>query len=277
MLTVPVACLSDNYAYILIAPGGNECMVVDPSEGAPVLAALAAHKTRDGRPLTVTAILCTHHHPDHVGGVEELMKELHVANVYGFESDRGRIPGQTRFLADGEKFPFEGLEITAMHIPGHTLGAVAYVVREGAGDPVVFTGDTLFVGGCGRVFEGTPEMMHASLQRLARLPGETRVYCGHEYTESNYRFAATLEPSNMSLTQARERAAAAIRANKPTVPSTISEELATNPFLRVDAAELRKTMKMDPSAAPVDVFARVRAAKDVFRPSAPLSQPRTPI
>jgi len=276
MLTVPVPCLSDNYAYLLIAPGTNECMVVDPSEGEPVLAALAQQKTRDGKPLVVTAILCTHHHHDHVGGVEAVKKEKGVPSVYGFESDRGRIPEQTHFLKDGESFTFANMTITAMHIPGHTTGAVAYVVREGSADPIVFTGDTLFVGGCGRVFEGTPEMMHASLQKLAALPKETRVYCGHEYTESNYRFAHTLEPTNVRLEQARARAAEAGREKRPTVPSTIEEELATNPFLRVDSSELRKTLQIG-AEEPAQVFAKVRAAKDVFRPSAPVSQTKLPV
>lgn len=277
MLTVPVPCLSDNYAYLLIAPGTNECMVVDPSEGAPVLAALAQQKTRDGKPLKVTAILCTHHHPDHVGGVPALKAELSIPAVYGFESDRGRIPEQTHFLKDGESFAFANMTITAMHIPGHTTGAVAYVVREGAADPIVFTGDTLFVGGCGRVFEGTPDMMHASLQKVAALPRETRVYCGHEYTEANYRFAATLEPTNLRLTQARARAAEATRAKKPTVPSTIEEELATNPFLRVDSDELKKALNVGAEESPAQIFAKVRAAKDVFRPSAPVSQAKLPV
>ncbi len=276
MLTVPVPCLSDNYAYLLIAPGTNECMVVDPSEAAPVLSALAQQKTRDGKALNVKAILCTHHHHDHVGGVEALVKELGVSKVYGYESDRGRIPAQTHFLKDGESFAFAGMTLTAMHIPGHTTGAVAYVVREGAADPIVFTGDTLFIGGCGRVFEGTPEMMHASLQKVAALPKETRIYCGHEYTESNYRFAAMLEPTNVRLGQARERAAADRRANKPTVPGTIEEELATNPFLRLDSGELRKTLALDTAESPAQVFGKVRAAKDVFRPSGPVSQPHMP-
>ena len=276
MLTVPVPCLSDNYAYLLIAPGTNECMVVDPSEGAPLLSALAQQKTRDGKALTVKAILCTHHHHDHVGGVEALVTELGVKVVYGHESDRGRIPAQTHFLADGDTFTFAGMSITALHIPGHTTGAVAYVVREGSADPIVFTGDTLFIGGCGRVFEGTPEMMHASLQKVAALPKETRIYCGHEYTESNYRFAASLEPTNMRLEQARERAATERRANNPTVPGTIEEELATNPFLRLDSGELRKALRIGDAETAAEVFAKVRAAKDVFRPSAALSQPRMP-
>ena len=275
MHVVPVPCLSDNYAYLLIASQSNDCIIVDPSEGAPVLDALAAQKTRDKKPLNVTAILCTHHHPDHVGGNLQLVKELGISTVYGYESDRGRIPGQTHFLKDGETFDFAGTPIDTIHIPGHTVGAVAYVVREKGTDPLVFTGDTLFIGGCGRMFEGTPEMMQASLARLAALPAETRVYCGHEYTESNYRFAATLEPSNLRLEQARERASAAVRAKKPTVPSTMEEELATNPFLRLDAAEIRATLKIAASETLPQVFAKVRAAKDVFRPSAPLSQPKT--
>jgi hydroxyacylglutathione hydrolase len=269
MVVVPVPCLSDNYAYLLIAPQTGECMVVDPSEGAPVVTAVRAQKTRDNKGLKVTAILATHHHHDHVGGVEAVRDELSVSDVYGYESDRGRIPGQTKFLKDGDTFTHAGATISAIHIPGHTLGAVAYVVREPGQDPIVFTGDTLFVGGCGRVFEGDPAMMSASLAKLAALAPETRVFCGHEYTEANYRFAMTLEPSNVRLEQARVRAAKLRAEKKPTVPSTIDEELATNPFLRTNSNELRTSLEIATDADRATAFKIVRGAKDDFRPSSP--------
>jgi hydroxyacylglutathione hydrolase len=267
MVVVPVPCLSDNYAYLLIAPQTSECMIVDASEGAPVVTAVRAQKTRDNKGLTVRAILATHHHYDHVGGNEAVRDELSVPDVYGYESDRGRIPGQTKFLKDGETFAFAGATITAMHIPGHTLGAVAYVVREPGQDPIVFTGDTLFVGGCGRMFEGNPEMMSASLAKLRDLPPETRMFCGHEYTEANYRFAASLEPSNVRIDQARDRAAKLRAEKKPTVPSTIEEERATNPFLRTDSTELRQALNIADDASVAAAFAIVRTAKDEYRPS----------
>lgn len=259
MQIIPVPCLQDNYAYLLIGPDGKDAAVLDPSEPDPVREALAA------RGLRLVAILCTHHHYDHVGGNEGLLAAFGPVPVYGHQSDkeRGRIPGQTVGLADGQGLEVLGHRAAALHIPGHTLGAVAYHFPA---DGVVFTGDTLFGAGCGRLFEGTPAMMHASLSRLADLPGETRVYCGHEYTEKNLIFAALVEPENEAIRARQHLVRAARAAGQPSVPSTMAEELATNPFLRVDQAQVAAAARArEPACATgqAEIFGAIRRWKDV--------------
>lgn len=278
MRIVPIPCLSDNYAYLLVCRETKEAALVDVSEAGPVLGAIdQGAGTQDSRrdlaslasggreDVRIVAILTTHHHPDHVGGNEEVRSRLGIDRVYGHASDRGRIPGQTQYLQENDTFEIGRLRVRALHIPGHTLGAVAYVVTNEPDDPAVFTGDTLFVGGCGRLFEGDPPMMHASLSKLAALDPRTRVYCGHEYTESNLRFAAHLEPSNAAVAQARARAAELRKEGRPTVPSTIGEELTYNPFLRTEAPEIRATLGVAPDASPADALGAIRAAKDAFK------------
>jgi hydroxyacylglutathione hydrolase len=260
MRVEPIACLSDNYAYLLVDPETNAAAIVDPSEPDPVLRATAL---RGG--LEVVAILATHHHHDHVGGVKEVKERLGIPRVYGHESDKGRIPEQTELLRDGSSFPLGSLRVDVLHIPGHTLGAVAYVVTGGPDDAAVFTGDTLFVGGCGRIFEGDPAMMHASLQKLARLPAHTRIYCGHEYTESNLRFAASKEPTNEDVREAQAAARQRRAAGAPTVPSTVAAELTYNPFLRVRSKELRDGLAIAAGASDEEALGAVRRAKDAFK------------
>jgi len=227
-----VPYLKDNYGYLVVCDKTNACAIVDAGEAAPILAAVA----KSG--LSPSVIWSTHHHPDHTGANEEVAEALKIKEIVAHTSDRGRVPGQTRELRDGEEFSFGSLAIRALHVPGHTMGAVAYFVSDGV-DRAVFTGDTLFVAGCGRLFEGTPDDMFTSMRELAELPGDTRVYCGHEYTEANLRFAANVEPDNAAVSAAIALAKTKRAGGAPTVPSTIADELATNPFMRAkDAVEL---------------------------------------
>ena len=252
MRVIPVPCLSDNYAYLVGVDGASEVLVVDPSESEPVIAALE----REG--LRLVAIVNTHHHHDHVGGNEGLRACFGALPVYAHQSDAGRVPAQTEKVEEGQRLRVAGLDLDPLHVPGHTTGALAYVVED-----AVFTGDTLFVAGCGRLFEGTPEMMHRSLvEKLGRLPPATRVYCGHEYTVANLRFAVHVEPDNHAAAAKLERVTAARARGEVPVPSTIGEELATNPFLRCSE---RAVARRFPGASAVEVFAAVRQAKDTFR------------
>jgi hydroxyacylglutathione hydrolase len=256
MQITPVACLKDNYAYLLCADGSDLALVVDPSDAAPVLRALE----RAG--LELKGILNTHHHWDHVGGNQELVRRVPDLPVYGHVSDGSRIPCQNRFVDHGDEFELCGLHFRIQHIPGHTMGAVAYITED-----AVFTGDTLFAAGCGRLFEGTPANMYESLNlKLGSLPDETRVFCGHEYTEQNLRFAAHIEPGNLAV---REKAAqvSVLRARgEPTVPSTLADERRTNPFMRCDSEEIISNLgrALGNSRDPVRVLGAVRASKDVF-------------
>jgi hydroxyacylglutathione hydrolase len=264
MSVLPIACLSDNYAYLLVDPETKEAAIIDASEAEPVLRAALENAGRSGD-VKVVAIFSTHHHYDHVGGNEAVVERLGIERVYGHASDKGRIPKQTHYLDDGATFTLGSLLVRAIHIPGHTTGAVAYVVTREPHDPIVFTGDTLFLGGCGRIFEGDPPMMHASLSKLAKLEGRTQVYCGHEYTESNLRFAAHVEPSNPAIAQARARASQLRKDGKPTVPATIAEELTYNPFLRVTSPEIRKTLGIAEGASGAEALGAIRKAKDTFK------------
>lgn len=252
-----VPCLSDNYSYWMRVPGTQRAVVVDASEAEPVRAALREHG------LELAAILSTHHHVDHVGGNLELLEEFPHARVFGYESDAGRLPGLTHGVKDGERFEIGGVEVTALHIPGHTLGAVAYLV-----DDAVFTGDTLFVAGCGRLFEGTAAQMYDSINtKLGALADSTRIYCGHEYTEKNLEFAAHLEPSNQAVRAKFQRVKALRARGEPSVPSTIGEERATNPFMRVEAPEILTQVATDlgGDTSRAALFGAVRRAKDQYR------------
>lgn len=243
---------NDNYIWVLPTTDGL-AFVVDPGEAEPVKAGLADAGLRLG------GILITHHHWDHTNGIEALLAENEVP-VVGPPDDR--IASITHPVGDGDQVQVDGLplSLSVLEIPGHTSSHIAFV-----GDGVLFSGDTLFAGGCGRIFEGTPPQMHESLQRLAALPPDTRVYCGHEYTEANLRFAQQVEPDNAALTARLDKVAEQRARDEITLPSTIAEELATNPFLRADQPTVIKNAEQHAGkqlTSPVDVFAAVRAWKD---------------
>lgn len=248
----------DNYIWLI--HDGVHAAIVDPGDAGPVLAALAGHG------LLLSAILLTHHHADHIGGVPQLLAHAQVP-VYGPAGED--IAVVTVPLTEGDKVtvPGIGLDVRVLDVPGHTRGHIAYVT-EGMEETWLFCGDTLFAGGCGRLFEGTPAQMETSLAKLSSLSGETKVYCAHEYTMANLGFAIAVEPDNQAL-QLRLVSEAGKRAdNVPTVPSTIELEQATNPFLRTTApgivASLEGTGRAQPGATPTELFAALREWKNAF-------------
>jgi hydroxyacylglutathione hydrolase len=250
---MPIRAFRDNYIWCIRRD--HLAAVVDPGDASPVLQYLQSEA------LELTAILATHHHNDHVGGNERLLSQYSVP-VFG--PDGENIPGITQKLREGDQIvvPGIGLSLTVLDIPGHTRGHIAYV-----GDGLVFCGDTLFSCGCGRLFEGTPEQMHRSLGKLSSLPGETRVYCGHEYTLSNLRFAEAAEPGNPAIALRRASAEAALERGEPSLPSTIEMERAANPFLRTHLAALAESASRYAKrklTRPVEVFAMLREWKNVF-------------
>lgn len=257
MLTIePIPAFNDNYIWLLYDQQSREAVVVDPGDAAPVRQAL-----RDRR-LSLSGILITHHHFDHVGGVAELIADFQAV-VYG--PNNPAIASVDKRLGAGDSIEVLGHAFEILEVPGHTLDHIAYY--HGGDTPLLFCGDTLFAGGCGRVFEGTAPMMHQSLEALAALPPTTRVYCAHEYTLANLAFARAVEPDNANLLQRIASAEAARSRNEPTVPSELALELATNPFLRSGQADLQASLRAQGKLAgdsPVDVFATVRAWKDSF-------------
>lgn len=257
MKVVAIPQLSDNYAYLVIDQATHQAGVVDCAEADKVLGAVA------DAGVELVAILPTHHHWDHVGGNDDLLAALPNLKVFGYRGDAERVPGCTTEVVEGDRIRVGSLEARILYIPAHTSGHIAYYFEDAG---AVFTGDTLFAGGCGRLFEGDAKEMMRSLSKLMALPDETKVYFGHEYTEKNLRFALTLEPSNTALADKHRWAQGCVARGEPTVPTTIASEKQTNPFLRWDRPELRRTVEANAGKAldDVAVFAAVRALKDAF-------------
>ncbi|MCM2296989.1 hydroxyacylglutathione hydrolase [Rhodoferax sp.] len=255
MKLIPIPAFNDNYIWML--HDERRALVVDPGDAQPVLAALA----RDG--LTLESILVTHHHGDHTGGVEVLRQNT-GAQVYGPAAER--MPEPLQRLGDGDTITPLGLRFEVLLVPGHTAGHIAYWGQIPDADPVLFCGDTLFSAGCGRLFEGTPGQMLASLTRLAALPEATRVCCAHEYTLGSLRFALAVEPDNTDLQAYQARARTLRQQLLPTLPSSIGLEKAVNPFLRTHLPKVAHAVQqIDPNADdPVAVFATLRTWKDKF-------------
>lgn len=257
----PLPAFDDNYLWLL--DNGREALVVDPGDAAPVAAAL------DARGLTLAGILLTHHHSDHVGGVDALRPRLQ-GPVYGPATER--MPEPVQRVHGGQAVDLLGLRFAVMDVPGHTAGHIAYFAAQvPGGDPLLFCGDTLFSGGCGRLFEGSPAQMHASLQSLAALPPETRVCCAHEYTLSNLRFAREVDPANTTLADYAAWCEVERAAGRPTLPARMGTEVRINPFLRCtepalrDAARRHAPTQLPTAPGPVDVFATLREWKNGFR------------
>ncbi len=251
-----IPAFADNYLWLV--HDGRHAIVVDPGDAAPVEAELSSGQ------LTLAAILLTHHHRDHAGGVADLLRGRDIP-VYGPAKEN--IAGVTHLVSEGDtlRLTEPAITLSVLDVPGHTAGHVAYVDHE---DGWLFCGDTLFAGGCGRLFEGTAEQMTQSLGKLAALPDATKVYCAHEYTVSNLRFAVAAEPDNTAVAERLKQAQAARERGERTVPSTVGDEKATNPFLRYREPGILQTLRSQAqlgSNDPVDAFAALREWKNNFR------------
>lgn len=248
---VTVPCLSDNYAYLIHAQG--KTALVDAPEAAPIAAELSM------RGWTLDEIWITHHHDDHIDGVAALRQTFDPV-VRGAAADAKRLPKLDNALHDGDTFHFSGMPVQVMDVSGHTVGHIAFYVADAQ---AAFTADSLMACGCGRVFEGTMEQMWTSLKKIAALPGDTMIYSGHEYTLNNVKFAQAIEPDNADLQARMESVVEASQAGKPTVPSLLTEELETNPFLRAGLSQVKSALNMD-GAGDAEVFAEIRRRKDSF-------------
>ena len=246
-------CLQDNYGVLIHDQATGATAAIDDPEAAAVEAALK------GNGWKLTDILVTHHHGDHTGGIEAL-KQRYGCRVVAPRREAEKIPAVDETVGEGDTVKVGNLSAHVLETPGHTLGQIAYWFH---GDKLVFVGDTLFSIGCGRVIEGTPEMMWGSLAKLRDLPGDTRIFCGHEYTQANIRFALTVEPDNATLRARKEAVDKLVAEKRPTIPSTIDEERQANPFLRADVPEVAAAVGMSGKPA-AEVFTEIRARKNNF-------------
>ena len=248
-----IPCLNDNYSYLIHDEHSNTVAIIDPSEFEP------CDKIIDKNFKKLDFILNTHHHYDHIGGNKDL-KNKYNSTVLGFEGDKKRIPGIDKTLRDNQEFKIGNLNFNTIFIPGHTNGHVAFHEKK---TKVVFTGDTLFSLGCGRVFEGTYEQMFDSLNKLKNLPEETKIYCGHEYTLKNFEFCLKYNPNNNFLKNRADKIKSKLRSNIPTVPSTIGEEIKTNIFLRYGDPDVKKAINLE-NSSDIEIFTKLRDLKDNF-------------
>ena len=249
----PIPAFEDNYIWTLCQPQNKRCLVVDPGESVNVLQHLTKHQ------LQLDTILITHHHADHTGGITVLKQHYPDVRVIGPAAEQHRIPGLTQTVSDGDKIALAAFELAfeVISVPGHTLGHVAYYSA-----PVLFCGDTLFSAGCGRLFEGSAEQMWQSLQKLMALPDNTSIYCTHEYTLANIKFALTVEPANTALIEYQQRCIALRLAKQPTLPTTMAQEKQINPFLRCNNKNLQQKWQKNTALA---LFSWLRASKDQFK------------
>ncbi len=250
----PIPAFNDNYIWTLVDDVRHQAIVVDPGDATPVLEFLNEKK------LTLSAILITHKHHDHTGGIPALLSDF--PNVSVFSHPVEQVAQTTQLVSDNDVIHINGYEFRVIAIPGHTLGHVAYYCK-----PMLFCGDTLFTNGCGRIFEGTPEQMLTSLKKLMALPDDTKIYCGHEYTLSNIKFALHVEPNNMALQKRFEEAKRLRSENQPTVPSTLKLEKATNSFLRFNEQSVIETVSNHTGKqlnSEVEVFTELRQWKNTF-------------
>ena len=248
-----IPCLQDNYSYLIIDENSKNACVIDPSEAKPIINFLEKHSIK------LNYILNTHHHFDHVGGNSELKKKYN-AKVIGYVEDSKRIPDIDIIVKDEEIWIENNFEAKIIHIPGHTLGHICYYFYK---ENNLFTGDTLFSLGCGRIFEGTYEQMFSSLEKIKKLPGETKIYCGHEYTLQNSKFCITYDKDNQNLIKKIKDIKEKSKKKIPTIPSTINDELKSNIFLRSDNKEIKTNLGINNSTS-LTTFSKLRDLKDNF-------------
>jgi hydroxyacylglutathione hydrolase len=253
MQIIPIPCLKDNYAYIINDNISKIVGVVDPSESVPIINFLKKKN------LQLNYILNTHHHYDHIGGNIEL-KKMYNAKIVGFKKDEKRIPGIDITLSENEYWKLGSSELRIIYIPGHTLGHICFYFEK---EKIAFTGDTLFSLGCGRIFEGTYEQMFSSLNKIKNLPIDTKIYCGHEYTERNSEFCISLDPKNKELISKIKDIKQKRSNNLPTIPSILKDEIECNIFFRCENKQVKCSLKMK-NNTPIEVFTKLRDLKDNF-------------
>ena len=248
-----IPCLNDNYSYLIYDENSNTVAIIDPSEF------FACDKIINQNYNKLDFIFNTHHHYDHVGGNKDL-KIKYNSIVVGFEEDKNRIPGIDKVLKDKQVFKIGDLSFTTIFVPGHTSGHIAFYSEK---EKVIFTGDTLFSLGCGRVFEGTYKQMFNSLNKLKNLPKDTRIYCGHEYTYNNLEFCMKFNPNNIFLKSKKDAIELNLKNKKPTIPSTIGDEIKTNIFFRFNDPDVKKAINLE-NSSDIEIFTKLRDLKDNF-------------